>query len=133
MWSLIRASHSSGSSASKLLATFVEPKLASFWSLTIPVAPQGRVHAGAVEDGLLSVEVDELPEGEGVSDKVGGGVLKALLVLRPDRLANVCGEAWVFPGEELSDELMRYGVAIEESGEEPLAEEAHQECGIPFR
>ena len=38
-------------------ATFVEPKLASFWSLTLPVAPYGRVHAGAVEDGLLSVEV----------------------------------------------------------------------------
>jgi len=30
------------------------------------VAPQGRVHAGAVEDGLLAIEVDELAEREWV-------------------------------------------------------------------
>jgi hypothetical protein len=78
----------------------------------LEVAPQGRVHAGAVEDGLASVEIDELLEGEGASDKVGGGVLEVLLVLGTDRLAHVRGEAWVFPGEELSDELVGDGVAI---------------------
>ena len=66
MWSLIRASHSSGSRASKLLATFVKPKLASFCSRMLAVAPQGRVHAGAVEAGLLAVEADELSEREGL-------------------------------------------------------------------
>jgi hypothetical protein len=92
MWSLIRASHSSGSRASKLLASFVEPKLASFWSLTLPVAPQGRVHAGAAEDGLLTVEIDELAERERVSHEVGGGVLKPLLPPCEGMLSPTCAE-----------------------------------------
>jgi hypothetical protein len=32
-----------------LLATFAEPKLASFWSLTLPVAPEEGVHPRAVD------------------------------------------------------------------------------------
>jgi hypothetical protein len=39
----------------------------------------------------------------------------------------------VSPGEELVDELLGDGVAIEESGEEPLAEEAHEEGRVPLR
>jgi len=38
----------------------------------LEVTPQGRVHAGAVEEGLLAVEVDELAERERVSHEVGG-------------------------------------------------------------
>ena len=49
-----------------MLATFVKPKLASFCSRMLAVAPQGRVHAGAVEAGLLAVEADELSEREGL-------------------------------------------------------------------
>jgi len=37
----------------------------------------------------------------------------------------------VSPGEELVDELVGDGVALEEPGAEPLAEEAHQEGGVP--
>jgi hypothetical protein len=44
----------------------------------------------------------------------------------------MCGEAGVSPGEELLDELLGDGVAIEEPGEEPLAEQAHQEGGVPL-
>jgi hypothetical protein len=116
-----------------LLATFVEPKLASFWSLTLPVAPKGRVHAGAVEDDLLAVEVDELAERERVSHEVGGGVLEPLPLLRRDALPHVCGEAGMPPAEQLLDELGGDGMAIEEAGEDPLAEKAHQERGVPFR
>ena len=57
MWLLMRASHSSGSRASKLQATFVEPKLASFCSLTLAVAAQGGVHPRAVEHGLVAVVI----------------------------------------------------------------------------
>ena len=59
----------------------------------LEVAPQGRVQARAVEDGLLAVEVDELAEREGVSHEVGGGVLESLPLLRRDGLPHVCGEA----------------------------------------
>jgi hypothetical protein len=52
MWSLTRASHSSGSMASKLLVTFVESKVTSFWSLSLPGGlpeterhPQGLVES----------------------------------------------------------------------------------------
>ena len=71
MWSQRRASHSSGSRASKL-------------------RPREGVHGGAVEDGLLAVEADELAERKGVPDEVGGGVLEAELVRGCDRLADVC-------------------------------------------
>jgi hypothetical protein len=56
-----------------------------------------------------------------------------VLVLGADGFAHVCGKAGVSPGEELSDELVGDGVAVEEAGEEPLAQEAHEEGGVPFR
>jgi hypothetical protein len=63
----------------------------------VEVTPQGGVHAGAVEDGLLPVEVDEFLEREGVSDEVGGGVLEAPPVRGCDSLADMRGEAQVIP------------------------------------
>jgi hypothetical protein len=35
------------------------------------------------------------------------------------------------PGEQLPDELLGDGVAVEESSEDALAEQAHQERGVP--
>jgi hypothetical protein len=71
----------------------------------LEVASQRGVHAEAVEDGLLAVVVDELPEREWVPHEVGASVLDALLVLRSDRFAHLCAEGWVSPGEQLLDEL----------------------------
>ena len=67
----------------------------------LEVTAQGGVHPRAVQHRLLAVEVDELLEGEGISDEVGGGVLQALLVFGRDRLTHVGGEAGVSPGEQL--------------------------------
>ena len=61
----------------------------------LEVTPERRVHPGAVEDGLLAVEVDELPERERVAHDVSGGVLEALLVLWREGFADVCGEAGI--------------------------------------
>jgi len=98
----------------------------------LEVPAQGRVHAGAVEHGPVVVEVHELLQRQGVADEVGDGVLEVVLVLGRDRLAHVRGEAGMSPGEELADELMGDGVAVEKPGEEPLAEEAREEGGVPF-
>jgi hypothetical protein len=67
----------------------------------LEVSSERRVHPRAVEHGLAAVEVDELLEGEGVSDEVGGGVLETLLVEDRDRFAHVSREAGMPPGEEL--------------------------------
>jgi hypothetical protein len=101
--------------ASKLLVTFVEPKVTSFWSLTLPVAAEGGVHAGAVENGLAAVEVDDLSEREGASDEVGGGVFETPRVGRSDGVADVGGEAGMSPGEQLLDELGRDGMGKDRS------------------
>lgn len=37
------------------------------------------------------------------------------------------------PGEEFADELLGDGMALEEPGEQPLAEEMHQQRGVRFR
>jgi hypothetical protein len=71
----------------------------------LEVPAEGGVHAGAVEDGLAAVEVDELLEREGVSDEVGDGIFEAQLVGGCDSLADVGREARVSPGEELLHEL----------------------------
>jgi hypothetical protein len=39
----------------------------------------------------------------------------------------------MLPTEQLLDELGGDGMTIEEAGEDPLAEQSHQERGIPFR
>jgi hypothetical protein len=57
--------------------------------------------AGAVQHGLLSVEVHELLEGQRVSDEVAGHVLDRLLELKRDRLAHARRETGMTPGEEL--------------------------------
>lgn len=49
-----------------------------------------------------------------------------------DRLCGMCGEAGVSPGEELVDGLLGDGMAIEKPGENSLAEEPHQEGGVPL-
>jgi hypothetical protein len=37
------------------------------------------------------------------------------------------------PAEQLLDELGGDGMASEKAGEDPVAEESHQERGVPFR
>jgi hypothetical protein len=88
----------------------------------LEVPPQGGVHAGAVEDGVAAVEGDELPEREGVSDEVGGGIFEAPRVGRSDGVADVGREAGMSPGEQLRDELGRDGVGEDEPGQQALAE-----------
>jgi hypothetical protein len=92
----------------------------------------GEPHAGAVENDLPAVEIDELPEGEGVSDEVGGGVLDAELLLGSDGFPDVGGEARVGPGEKPPDELGRDGVGLDEPGQQPLPEEAHEQGALPL-
>jgi hypothetical protein len=99
------------------------------WAVSRRAVPRAR----SVEDGLLAVEVDELPQRERVSDEVGGGVFETLLVLRRDALPHVCGEAGMPPAEQLLDELVGDGVSVEQAGEDSLAEQSHQECGVPLR
>jgi hypothetical protein len=67
----------------------------------------------------------------GFRTQVGVGVTEALLVLGIDSLAHVCGEAGVSPGEPPLDEFLGDGVAIEEAGEDSLAEQTQQERGVP--
>jgi hypothetical protein len=63
------------------------------------VPAQGGVHAGAVEDGLLAVEVDELLEGEGVSDEIGDGIFEAMETTTPGRTSSPkSGESRGFRG-----------------------------------
>jgi hypothetical protein len=69
----------------------------------LEVSSQGGVHAGAVEDPLLAVEVDEL--------------------LQRQRVAH----------EESLHELGRDGMGFDEPGQQALAEEAHQQQSLPFR
>jgi hypothetical protein len=69
---------------------------------SLEITAERGVHPGAVEDGLLPVEVDELLEGERVSHEVGGGVTEALLVLGIDSLAHVCGEVGCRQASSLS-------------------------------
>jgi hypothetical protein len=52
----------------------------------LEVSPERGVHAGAVDDGLVAVEVDELLEREGHSDEIAREVFDGLLVLGPSRL-----------------------------------------------
>ncbi len=59
-----------------------------------------------------------LLQGEGVSAHIGRGVIESLAGLGIDWLAQVCGEARVSQGEELSDEFRRDGVTVEEPGED---------------
>jgi hypothetical protein len=82
---------------------------------------------------LPPVEVDELLEREGVSDEVSGSVFESLPVLWGDRLPDVCREAGMSPGEEFADELLGDGMALEEAGEQLLAEQMHQQRGVRFR
>ena len=89
----------------------------------LEVTAQGRLHPRAVEHRLLAVEVDELPEREGVADQVGGGVLETQLVRGHDRLAHVGGKAGMSLGEELFDQLGRDGALVEQAAEQPLAKQ----------
>jgi len=97
----------------------------------LEVPAEEGIHARAVDDGLLAVEVDELLEREGIADEVGGGVLEALLLFGCDRLAD--GEAGMPPGEQLRHDLWRDGVGLEASRQETLREEAHEPPAVPFR
>ena len=45
---------------------------------SLEVASQEGIHLGAVEHGLLAIEIHELLEGEGISDQAGASVQKAL-------------------------------------------------------
>jgi hypothetical protein len=55
----------------------------------LEVSAERRVHTGAIQHGLVAVEVDELLEREWRSDEVARHVLDGLLVRERDRLADV--------------------------------------------
>ena len=82
----------------------------------LAVPSQRGVHAGAVEDGLLPVEVDELLERERRSDETTRQVLDGLLVLEGDRLRDVRGEPWMLSSDELAREILRDRVPFDEAG-----------------
>jgi hypothetical protein len=63
----------------------------------------------------------------------GGGVLETELLVGRDGISDMHGETWVSPGEELPHELGRGGVGLDELGQQPLPEEAHQQGGVPHR
>jgi hypothetical protein len=97
----------------------------------LEVPAERGVHAGAVEHGFLAVEVDQLLEREGRTDETTRQVLDGLPVLEGDRLADVRGEARMGPGDELARELLRDRVALDETGEQALAEQLHDGMGVP--
>ena len=72
----------------------------------LDVSPKRGVHAGAVEHGLVAVEVDEFLEREGRTDEITSQVLDSLLVLEGDRLGDVRGEARMDPDDELAREVI---------------------------
>jgi hypothetical protein len=97
----------------------------------LEVPAERGVHAGAVEDGLPPVEVDELLERERRSDEITRQVLDGLLVLEGDRLADVRGEARMRPGDELAREVLRDRVVLDEAGEQALTEQLHHRFRVP--
>ena len=64
----------------------------------LEVPAQEGIHAGAIHDGLLAVEIHELLERERPADHIAGHVLEGLLVLEGDGLTDVRGEARMSPG-----------------------------------
>jgi hypothetical protein len=99
----------------------------------LEVSAERGVHAGAIQHGFPAVEVDELLKREGRSHEVAGHALDGLLVLEGDRVAEVCGEAWMLPGEELAREIVRDRVALDEAGEQSLPEQLHDRFAVPGR
>jgi hypothetical protein len=71
------------------------------WVQGLEVTAERGVHPGAVQHSLPAVEVDELPEREGISDEVSSSVLESPTVVRRDWLADVRREARVAPGQQL--------------------------------
>jgi hypothetical protein len=60
--------------------------------------------------------------------EIGYRVFEPPLLLGGDRFAHVRGEAGVPPGEELPHELLRDGVARDESRQQAVAERAYLFC-----
>ena len=54
----------------------------------LKVSPEAGIHFRMIQDGVLSIDVNELLQAKGISDKVRGDVLEALAVLGRDRLAH---------------------------------------------
>jgi hypothetical protein len=86
---------------------------------------------GAVEHGLLPVEVNELLERKRRSDEVARHVLDGLLVLEGDRLGDVRGDARISPDDELSRKVLRDRMSLDEAGEQALAEQLHHCFRVP--
>jgi hypothetical protein len=63
----------------------------------LAVPPQEGIHARAIQDGLLAVEIHEFLEGERRADHVAGHILDGLLVLERDRLSDMRREARMAP------------------------------------
>src|SRR2546426_9177602 len=81
----------------------------------LEIAAERGIHAGAVQHGLLAVEVDELLERERIPDDVTRHVLDGLLILERDRLADMGREARMPPGQEPPSEILRYRVSFDET------------------
>jgi hypothetical protein len=88
----------------------------------LKVSPEARIHLRMVQDGLFSIDVGELLQAEGISDKVRGEVLEGLVVLGRDRLADKGGEARPGPLKELLRELAGDGVLMHKTREQTLSE-----------
>jgi hypothetical protein len=97
----------------------------------LEVTAERGVHAGAVQHGLLAVEVDEFLEREGRSHEVARQVLDGLPVLEGDRLPDMRGEARMRPGDELAREVLRNRVPLDEAGEQALTEQLHRLFSVP--
>ena len=54
----------------------------------LKVSSETRIHFRMIQNGLSSIDVNELLQAEGISHKVRGDVLEGLAVLGRDRLAD---------------------------------------------
>jgi len=88
----------------------------------LKVSPEARIHLRMIQDGLFPIDVNELLQAEGISDKVGGDILEGLVVLGRDRLADKGGEARPPPLKELLRELAGDGVFVHKTREQTLSE-----------
>jgi hypothetical protein len=84
-----------------------------------------------VHDGLLTVEIDEFFEAEGIAYEVGRNVFQSAGMLFGDWLADENGEAWTAPLKELSAEFVGDGMLFNEALEKKVAERLEESMRVP--